>query len=81
MKKIKLIILLTLIALSLFVSSCNKNIMDEASINIGKYAMEDSKEPVKPIISLEDYNKFTFNYSGLSSYVAVGTYMKQTMVY
>jgi hypothetical protein len=48
--------------------------MTEQHIVIGNYVMQASKEPVKPIVSLEDSNKFTFTYSALSSYIAIGSY-------
>lgn len=46
----------------------------EQYIPIGTYAMQESEEPVKPVVSLEDSNKFTFSYSVLSSYIAIGSY-------
>lgn len=46
----------------------------EQYISIGPYIMDGSEEIVKPFVSLEKNNKFTFSYSVLSSYIAVGSY-------
>lgn len=43
-------------------------------IPAGNYIMQESEEPSKPTVSLEDGNRFTFTYSLLSSYYAVGSY-------
>jgi len=36
--------------------------------------MQESEEPSKPIVLLKDGNRFTFTYSLLSSYYAIGSY-------
>jgi hypothetical protein len=36
--------------------------------------MQESEEPIKPVVLLEDNNKFSFPYSLLSSYIAMGSY-------
>lgn len=46
----------------------------EESIAIGDYIMEKSEEIAKPTVQLKDGNKFIFNYSPLSSYMALGSY-------
>ncbi|CRZ35444.1 hypothetical protein DFR55_14817 [Herbinix hemicellulosilytica] len=38
------------------------------------YVMTESEEPIKPTVILSDDNKFSFSYSPLSSYIAIGTY-------
>jgi beta-lactamase regulating signal transducer with metallopeptidase domain len=38
------------------------------------YTYQESKDPLKPTITLEKGNKFQFMYSVLSSYIAIGTY-------
>ncbi len=43
-------------------------------IPTGNYIMQESEEPSKPIVLLKDGNRFTFNYSMLSSYYAIGSY-------
>lgn len=47
---------------------------EEESIAIGDYIMEESEEVAKPTIQLKNGNKFIFNYSPLSSYMAIGSY-------
>jgi hypothetical protein len=44
------------------------------NIHAGTYIMQESEEPSKPTVSLENGNRFTFTYSLLSSYYAVGSY-------
>lgn len=46
----------------------------EESIAIGDYIMEKSEEVAKPTVQLKEDNKFIFNYSVLSSYIAIGSY-------
>ncbi len=41
---------------------------------IREYVMQESKEALKPTVKLEEGGKFTFTYSPLSSYIAVGNY-------
>jgi predicted small secreted protein len=44
------------------------------NIPVGTYIMRESKEPAKPIVLLKDGDRFTFTYSLLSSYYAIGSY-------
>ena len=63
------------IAILMGLSGCsNKTKTTEQYIPVGDYIMQESEEPGKPIVSLEDSNRFHFNYSMLSSYYAVGSY-------
>ena len=64
-----------LLVLTLVLVGCSNNPKTtEQYIPVGTYIMQESEEPVKPIVSLEDSNKFIFTYSALSSYIAIGTY-------
>jgi len=44
------------------------------NISVRAYIMQESEEPLKPTVLLEDNNKFSFTYSALSSYIAMGSY-------
>ena len=74
MKKSHIRKYLLLILISLLVGCSNYNKKTEQYLPIGNYVMEESEEIIKPIISLKDGNKFTFNYSVLSSYYNHGYY-------
>ena len=71
MKKIFTLVLS--VALIIGVSGCSNNVKTEP-IPVGTYEMNKSEEALKPSVLLEEDNKFTFNYSVLSSYIAVGSY-------
>jgi hypothetical protein len=74
MKKL-LFIKFILLVLTCVLLGCSNNLKaTEQYISIRDYVMQESEEPVKPTVSLEDSNKFTFTYSVLSSYIAIGTY-------
>lgn len=45
-----------------------------ANLSVRSYVLEESKEVVKPSISLEKNNKFSFTCSELSSYIGLGSY-------
>ena len=64
-----------LLVLALVIVGCS-NTPETADqyIPAGNYIMQESEEPSKPTVSLEDGNRFTFTYSLLSSYYAVGSY-------
>ncbi|MPN15660.1 hypothetical protein SDC9_162994 [bioreactor metagenome] len=66
--------LLVILTWTLVGYSKNANANDEQYIHTGTYIMQESQEPVKPIVSLKDSNNFTFTYSALSSYIAIGSY-------
>lgn len=61
-----------LLILILILIGCSK----EIRIPVGTYTMNESTESIKPTVLLELDNKFTFNYSTLSSYYAIGSYEK-----
>ena len=44
------------------------------NIPVGNYIMQEAEEPAKPIVLLKDGNRFTFTYSLLSSYYAIGSH-------
>ena len=74
MKKTIIMILLLLILISVLVG-CSKNSKTTGQhISVGIYVMQESEEPLKPSVSLEEHNQFSFNYSALSSYIPKGTY-------
>jgi len=66
---------LLLLILTCFLVGCSKNPKPaEQYIPIRAYVMQGSEEPIKPTVSLQDNNKFTFIYSAFSSYIAHGSY-------
>lgn len=71
MKKFTLILVIVLI-FSFSIVGCSNSQTSELSI--GTYVFEASDDIIKPTISLEKDNKFSFTYSGLSSYLPMGTY-------
>ncbi len=77
MKKSYIAKYLLLILISLLVGCSNDNKNTEQYLPIGNYIMEESEEIIKPIVSLEDGNKFTFNYSVFSSYYNHGSYEEE----
>lgn len=74
--KKSVILILFLIVLSYALVGCSKSSkMNRQQVSVGTYVMQESKEPVKPFVSLEDNNKFIFTYSALSSsYIPSGSY-------
>ena len=73
MKKTFVFVLFITIAIGLYGCSDKFETLEE-SISVGDYVMEKSDEIVKPTVQIKDDNKFIFNYSPLSSYMALGSY-------
>lgn len=73
MKKIFISVLFVAIVF-VFSGCADKSETSQKSLAVGKYVMEESDEVIKPNIQLQDDNKFIFNYSALSSYIAIGSY-------
>lgn len=68
-------LILFLIVLAYVLVGCSKSSQTTVQyVSVGTYLMQESEEPVKPSLLLEDTKRFTFNYSALSSYIAIGTY-------
>ncbi|AUG56118.1 hypothetical protein [Acetivibrio saccincola] len=67
-------ILLILICILVGCSGTYNTKTAEQYLPIRVYVMQESQEPIKPSVSLKDNNRFTFNYSALSSYIAIGSY-------
>ncbi|MEA4831432.1 MAG: hypothetical protein VB118_02290 [Oscillospiraceae bacterium] len=44
-------------------------------IPLGVYSYQESDEPVKPNVTLREDNRFQFEFSIVSSYCAIGTYI------
>lgn len=44
------------------------------SLPLRTYMFAESEDVIKPSVTLEDQNKFSFTFSALSSYIASGTY-------
>ena len=66
---------LLLLVLAWVLAGCSSTLkMAVQNIHAGTYIMQESEEPSKPTVSLEDGNRFTFTYSLLSSYYAIGSY-------
>ncbi|WP_265445876.1 hypothetical protein [Acetivibrio straminisolvens] len=74
MRKLHFMKFLLLVLTCVLVGCSNNAKSTEQYIPIRAYVMQESEEPIKPIVSLEDSNKFTFTYSVLSSYIAIGSY-------
>ena len=74
MKKLLLSVLILPVLFCVLTGCSNGSKTVNESVSIGVYVMEESEEPLKPSVSLEEGNRFTFTYSVLSSYIAVGTY-------
>lgn len=74
MKK-SVILILFMIVIAYVLVGCSKSSQTTVQyVSVGTYLMQESEEPVKPSLLLEDTKRFTFNYSALSSYIAIGTY-------
>ena len=78
MKRFFLLVLSIATIIGVAACSNNAKIADQ-DIPIGTYIMEESEDFMKPIIKLEGNNKFTFNYSLLSSYFAFGSYVEDEL--
>lgn len=74
MKKLLSIMFLLLVLAWVLVGCSNTLKTTVQNIPVGTYIMRESKETSKPIVLLKDGNRFTFTYSLLSSYYAVGSY-------
>ena len=74
MKKWLLLKFLLLVMVGALIGCSNSTKTTEQYISVGTYVMQESEESIKPNVSLEDSNKFTFTYSVLSSYIAIGSY-------
>ncbi len=70
MKKISLFVL-TLLVLTVL-SACSSDKSAEVAVKV--YVMESSDDVMKPSLTLKDDGTCTFIYSGLSSYLPVGSY-------
>jgi hypothetical protein len=71
----KIFILALFITIVIGLCGCfDKSETLEESISVGDYVMEKSEEIAKPTVQIKDDNKFIFNYSPISSYMALGTY-------
>ena len=74
MKKICSLLFL-FILISCFIVGCsNNNTAIKSNLAIGTYEFQGTNEPLNPFVSLKENNEFLFVYSGLSSYIPVGTY-------
>jgi len=74
MKKLLFLMVLLLVLAWVLVGCSGSPKTVHQYIPSGNYIMQESEEPSKPTVSLEDGNRFTFTYSLLSSYYAVGSY-------
>ena len=64
-----------LLALTCFIAGCSNNSKTtEQFVLTRAYVMQESEDPMKPVVLLNENNKFSFTYSALSSYIAIGTY-------
>jgi hypothetical protein len=66
---------LLLLVLAWVLAGCSSTLkMAVQNIPVGNYIMQEAEEPAKPIVLLKDGYRFTFTYSLLSSYYAIGSY-------
>ena len=73
MKKLLYILIITMFFV-FSLSGCDKASDKNAELLLKSYEYEKSGEPLKPNVTLDEDNKFSFCYSFLSSYLPVGTY-------
>lgn len=74
MKK-SVILILFMIAIAYALVGCSKSSQTTVQhVPVGTYLMQESEEPIKPSLLLEETKRFTFSYSSYSSYIAMGTY-------
>lgn len=73
MKK-SLFVSILIIAIALISTACSKSSKEAIKLEVRAYIMNDSEEFLKPTVTLQENNKFTFVYSALSSYIPMGTY-------
>ncbi len=74
MKKLLFLMVLLLVLAWVLIGCSGSPKTADQYIPDGNYIMQESEEPSKPTVSLKDGNRFTFTYSLLSSYYAVGSY-------
>lgn len=65
---------LIIISMTLIFVACSKSNKEAIDLEVRAYIMNDSEEFLKPTVTLQENNKFTFVYSALSSYIPMGTY-------
>lgn len=71
MKKTLFLLFLSLACACFLVSCSNTN---SSNLPMRTYVFEESKESLKPYVTLKENNQFEFVYSGISSYLPYGTY-------
>jgi hypothetical protein len=74
MRKIIFVGLLLLVLAWVLAGRSSTLKMAVQNIPAGNYIMQEAEEPAKPIVLLKDGYRFTFTYSLLSSYYAIGSY-------
>ena len=74
MKKLFFVKFLLLVLAWVLVGCSITPITADQYIPVGNYIMQEAEEPAKPIVLLKDGYRFTFTYSLLSSYYAIGSY-------
>ncbi len=77
MKNLYSMMFLFLILMGLLGGCSNEIKTTELNLPIGKYVLQESEQIMKPVVSLEDSNKFSFSYSMLSSYFNYGSYTEE----
>lgn len=70
----KPIFALIIISMTLILAACSKSNKEAIDLEVRAYIMNDSEEFLKPTVTLQENNKFTFVYSALSSHIPMGTY-------
>ncbi len=72
-------ILLAVLTVFLLFAGCTQQQTEDvqqqpAQVQLGKYEMESSEEPLPPYVILEEGQKFQMMYSAMMSYLPLGTY-------
>lgn len=74
-------ILLAVLTVFLLFTGCTQQQTEDVQqpenvqqVQLGKYEMESSEEPLKPYVILEEGQKFQMMYSAIMSYLPLGTY-------
>lgn len=70
----KFIAVILLVALCITISSCGKA-DSEKDLELREYIFQESEDVIPASIMLMEDNKFQFIFSGISSYIGIGSYI------
>jgi len=72
--RIKFLRFMVLLLAAFTLAACSSDKSKEQNLPVRTYVMNGAEDFLDPTVSLEDNNRFTFFYSALSSYIAMGSY-------